>query len=94
VKSINSGENRDEDLEYIYNSFLKIEKRQIDEFVKNFYDHRKDISVKQDYKESLKDDENSNNDEDIRNLVVTVITLIVKANIEKRMAEKIIDEFF
>jgi hypothetical protein len=94
VKSINSGENRDEDLEYIYNSFLKIEKRQIDEFVKNFYDDRKDISVKQDYKESLKDDENSNNDEDIRNLVVTVITLIVKANIEKRMAEKIIDEFF
>jgi hypothetical protein len=76
VKSINSGEDRDEDLSHIYNSFLEIEKKQMDEFVGNFKENEE------------------NSSENIEDLVIIVIKLIVKANIEKRMAEKIIDEFF
>lgn len=82
VESINSGENRDNDLEYIYNEFLKVERSQMDEFVRNFKD------------KICNGDDNINDEDNISGLIVVVIMLVVKANIDKRMAEKIIDEFF
>ncbi|WP_446897752.1 DUF1836 domain-containing protein [Clostridium sp. LBM24168] len=95
VESINSGENHDEDLEYIYNSFLKIEKNEMDKFIKDFeekvYNHIN--SNGEDTADSVKM-ENGSNKKDVSGLIVIVIMLVVKANIEKRMAEKIIDEFF
>ncbi|AND85893.1 DUF1836 domain-containing protein [Clostridium tyrobutyricum] len=97
VKSINSGENHDKDLENIYNCFLEIEKNEMDKFIRDLKD-----------KISLDDSEFKNSEdsigqtskkinidkEGINSLIIMVIMLVVKANIEKRMAEKIIDKFF
>lgn len=87
VKSINSGENHDKDLENIYNDFLNIEKNEVDEFVNNFHSKLKS-------KYESENGENKDEDDGINNLIVIVIMLIIKANTEKRMAEKIIDKFF
>ncbi|WP_235807009.1 DUF1836 domain-containing protein [Clostridium tyrobutyricum] len=38
VKSINSGENHDKDLENIYNCFLEIEKNEMDKFIRDLKD--------------------------------------------------------
>ncbi|MBP2033169.1 hypothetical protein J2Z42_001856 [Clostridium algifaecis] len=87
VKSINSGENHDKDLENIYNDFLNIEKNEVDEFVNDFHSKLKS-------KYESENGENKDEDDGINNLIVIVIMLIIKANTEKRMAEKIIDKFF
>lgn len=84
VQSISSGENHNEDLDDIYSSFLEIEESEIESFVNSF-----------DNKISFNSEEDSNReDKDINKLIMIVIMLVVKANIQKRMAEKIIDEFF
>lgn len=83
VSKIKSGENYDEDLENIYNGFLDIEKSEIEKFKNTFYDMVKE-------KEGL----GNNNDKNINELIVIVISLVIKSSIQKRMAEKIIDEFF
>ncbi|MBC2579665.1 DUF1836 domain-containing protein [Clostridium sp. DJ247] len=89
VQSINSGENHDKDLEYIYNTFLAIEKSETEkfnhEFQENFINH---------IKQELGEEDNFEEHKDISKLIMIVISLVLKANIQKRMAEKIIDEFF
>ena len=84
VQSINSGENHEMDLEYIYNKFLDIEKDEVQNFNEGFQDM---LNAKGD-KERVVDDK------DLNKLIGIVIMLVVKANMQKRMAEKIIDEFF
>lgn len=83
VNEIKSGENYDRDLENMYNGFLDIEKSEIDDFRSTFYDR---ITEK-----GRLDDKS---DKDLNQLIVIVLSLVVKSNIQKRMAEKIIDEFF
>lgn len=87
VKAINSGESHEKKLEYMYNKFLEIEKNEVEKFNKDF-----ENILNEEVEEEKNKNENS--DEDINELITTVIMLIVKANIQKRMAEKIIDEFF
>lgn len=87
VKSINSGESHEKNLEHIYNKFLEIEKNEVQNFNKDFQDM---LNVEVEDKKSIIE----NIDEDLNKLITIVIMLIVKANIQKRMAEKIIDEFF
>lgn len=87
VKAINSGESHEKELEYMYNKFLEIEKNEVEKFNKDF-----ENILNEEVEEEKNKNENS--DEDINELITTVIMLIVKANIQKRMAEKIIDEFF
>lgn len=89
VQSINSGENHDKDLEYIYNTFLEIEKNETERFNHEFQENFiKDINQKSEQ------DGNFEENKDISKLIMIVISLVLKANIQKRMAEKIIDEFF
>jgi Domain of unknown function (DUF1836). len=87
VKAINSGESHEKKLENIYNKFLEIEKNEVRNFNKDFQQIL-NIGI-EDKKSTIED-----SDKDLNELITTVIMLIVKANIQKRMAEKIIDEFF
>ncbi|AKA71685.1 DUF1836 domain-containing protein [Clostridium scatologenes] len=81
VEDINKSENDKVDLKDIYNSFLDIEKKETEDF-------------KLDFEKSLDCQDSDEDKEDTSKLIVIVIKLILKASIEKRMAEKIIDEFF
>ncbi len=83
VNEMKLGENYDRDLENIYNGFLDIEKSEIDDFRSTFYDR---ITEKEKLVES--------NDKNMNELIVIVLSLVIKSSIQKRMAEKIIDEFF
>lgn len=100
VKSINSGENHDKDLENIYDCFLDIEKNEMDKFIRDFKDKISldDSKFKNSGdsrgQESKKINIDEEDEKDISSLIIMVIMLVVKANIEKRMAEKIIDKFF
>lgn len=97
VKSINSGENHDKDLENIYDCFLDIEKNEMDKFIRDFKDKISldDSNFKNSGESGDQESKKINIDEeDISSLIIMVIMLVVKANIEKRMAEKIIDKFF
>lgn len=85
VESINLGKDHENDLQYIYNKFLDIEKNEVKNFNESFQDM---LNIKD--KEKIIE----NSDEDLNKLIGIVIMLVVKANIQKRMAEKIIDEFF
>ncbi|MEY7999782.1 DUF1836 domain-containing protein [Clostridium sp. Mt-5] len=90
VNSIMSGEDHEESLNNVYRKFLKIENDQVESFVEDFENKIKEDNIL---------DENSgihtgDSQENLDELVVIVIMLVVKANIEKRMAEKIIDNFF
>jgi hypothetical protein len=87
VKAINSGESHEKKLENMYNKFLEIEKNEVQNFNKNFENILSEEMEQK--KTSIK-----NADEDMNELITIVIMLVVKANIQKRMAEKIIDEFF
>ncbi len=80
VEDINKSENSKINLKDIYEEFLNLEKKEVQDFKVNF---EKELSL---------GDENEK-DGDINKLIKTVIMLVVKANIQKRMAEKIIDEF-
>ncbi|MBV4430304.1 DUF1836 domain-containing protein [Clostridium tyrobutyricum] len=97
VKSINSGENHDKDLENIYNCFLEIEKNEMDKFIRDLKDKiGLDDSEFKNSEDSIGQTSKKINidKEGINSLIIMVIMLVVKANIEKRMAEKIIDKFF
>ncbi|MBV7274062.1 DUF1836 domain-containing protein [Clostridium thailandense] len=83
VNEMKSGENYDKDLENIYNGFLDIEESEINDFKNTFHDKIAE-------KEKLAD----NDDKNINELIVIVLSLVIKSSIQKRMAEKIIDEFF
>jgi hypothetical protein len=73
-------------LEELYENFLKVKKDQNNNFTSTFL---KDL----DYEKSsinLEDSENLSTE----HIILLVLTLINSANIQKRMAEKIIDTFF
>lgn len=72
---------KDEEIKYneIYNNFLDIEKKSHEEFEVNLSEMLKNI------------DDKYNSDE---KLFLLVIELILSSNLQKRMAEKIIDNYF
>lgn len=81
VEDINKPENSKLDLKDIYDNFLAIEKKETEDF-------------KLAFEKSLDCQNNDENKDDTSKLIIIVIKLILKASIEKRMAEKIIDGFF
>lgn len=97
VGSIKEGEDHKKDLYKIYEDFLKIEKNEVSSFIKDFkskiinYDNFNDIE------KELKKNENSLQptiEQDKNKLITVVVMLVIRANIEKKMAESIIDNFF
>ncbi|MBL4938380.1 DUF1836 domain-containing protein [Clostridium sp. YIM B02515] len=73
-------------LEEIYNTFLDINKVQMEEFNQWFKNKIELVN-----KKSL---EIESNDEDLVQHILTVLMLTSSANMQKRMAEKIIDDYF
>lgn len=72
------------EIDKIYDSFLKIKKVEVDNLTKDLQE-----------KSSLIREHTQNLDKvDLSQMLVTVLALINEANIKKRLAEKIIDEFF
>ncbi|OAA93473.1 DUF1836 domain-containing protein [Clostridium coskatii] len=86
AKSIKEGEDHTKDLDKIYQDFLKIEKIQVESFIKDFKSKITENDTFNCNGEELEQDENK--------LITVVVMLIVRANIEKKMAESIIDNFF
>lgn len=72
------------EIDKIYDSFLKIKKVEVDNLSK---DLQKKSSLIKEHTQNL-------DKVDLSQMLVTVLTLINEANIKKRLAEKIIDEFF
>lgn len=72
-------------IEKVYTGFLKINEIEKEEFNKEF--EEKIASIKEKI-------ENCNEDEKNIELILSVLMLINSANMQKRMAEKIIDNFF
>lgn len=72
------------EIDKIYDSFLKIKKVEVDNLTNDLQE-----------KSSLIREHTQNLDKvDLSQMLVTVLALINEANIKKRLAEKIIDEFF
>lgn len=72
------------EIDKIYDSFLKIKKVEVDNLNRDLQE-----------KSSLIREHTQNLDKvDLSQMLITVLTLINEANIKKRLAEKIIDEFF
>ncbi|AZV58437.1 DUF1836 domain-containing protein [Clostridium sp. AWRP] len=86
AESIKEGEDHTKDLDKIYQDFLKIEKIEIESFVKDFKSKITENDTFDCNGKELEQDENK--------LITVVVMLIVRANIEKKMAESIIDNFF
>jgi len=72
------------DLPQIYNKFLEVKKYQIS------YEEEYINSIMDKVEESFGDDENNEHEK----LILTVLSLINSANIQRRVAEKIIDKYF
>lgn len=72
------------EIDKIYDSFLKIKKVEVDNLDK---DLQKKTSLIREHTQNL-------DKVDLSRMLVTVLTLINEANTKKRLAEKIIDEFF
>lgn len=73
-------------IENLYDNFLRLKKDQLEAFETGFNELRKDIT------EKSKDLEGKN--KDLNELILMVFMLTSGANAQKRMAEKIIDNFF
>lgn len=105
VESINSGEIRKLDLEDIYDKFLEIEREEIVSFKNEFEDNlslklldnlnKKEDELEKNLEEDVQEELPiiDDREKDSSQLIMTVITLVVRASIQKRMAERIIDEF-
>ncbi len=97
VNSIKEGEDHTGDLDKIYEDFLSIEKDEVESFIKDF---KCKITKNDNFDyngEELEKDENSLQfaiEKDKNKLITVVVMLVVRANIEKKMAESIIDNFF
>lgn len=86
LEDIQSDEKNLLSIEEIYDIFLKIKKTQLQEFESNFDTL---ISLIRGELNNLEEKEKG-----MTELILLVFMLITQANIEKRMAEKIIDNFF
>ena len=87
VNSIMSGKSSGENLNDIYKTFLKIEDGEVKAFADSFKNNIEKKGI-------LNENCDKSPEENLNDLIMIVIILIIKANIEKRMAEKIIDNFF
>jgi hypothetical protein len=85
LKDIESEEKKISYVEKLYSTFLELKKVQLETFENNFDKIMNLINEKSD---NLKD-----NEEGIRELILLIFMLTTQANIEKRMAEKLIDNF-
>ncbi|WP_251859604.1 DUF1836 domain-containing protein [Clostridium sp. Marseille-Q2269] len=85
MESVHNKENGFLELEDLYDTFLNIKKIQLERFGEQFKD-LKDIINKQ-FKEEKQQDVR------LKELILLILTLISRANIEKRMVEKLIDNF-
>lgn len=74
------------DIDNLYNIFLELEKAELEDFKENFTSRINRIN------NSL--EEKSLYDENKIELILLVFQLVIQANIQKTMAEKIIDQFF
>lgn len=83
-----SDENKDNSLDDLYKMFLQIKKNESSSFEENF--NSKFESLKNEFP----DIESENNKTNFKELILTVLMLINESNLKKRMAEKIIDNFF
>lgn len=85
LQSINNGEDKFPSVEDLYGTFLNIKELQLENFNEEFNKLRHIIKEQS---EELK-----GKDIELKELILLIFTLITKANIEKRMAEKLIDNF-
>lgn len=86
LKDISSNNDKNISVEDIYNVFLEIKKSELDTFNKSFEER---LSI---IKEKLP--QVKGNNRDMTELLLLVLALISQANAQKRLAEKIIDNFF
>lgn len=82
VEKIKSGKEYSREIQEIYDTFIRIEEKEYNDFKENYNIH------------SFIFKENELDEKRYSELLPVVIGLIVKAEIQKRMAEKIIDEYF
>jgi DNA-binding transcriptional MerR regulator len=75
----------DEKVSELYDNFLKLKENQIEPFLENVTNDINTIEAM--YKDS-------NLEDSPHNLILTVLALINSANLQKRLAEKIIDSYF
>jgi DNA-binding transcriptional MerR regulator len=75
----------DEKVSELYDNFLKLKENQIEPFLENVTNDINTIEAM--YKDS-------NLEDSPHNLILTVLALINSANLQKRLAEKIIDNYF
>ncbi|OPD38266.1 hypothetical protein AL714_04855 [Clostridium botulinum] len=85
MESIHKEENKFPPVEELYGTFLSIKEIQLKDFYEEFNKLRDIIKEKS---EKLQGE-----DKQLKELVLLILTLISKANMEKRMAEKLIDNF-
>jgi len=86
IKNLASSNEDNISLDEIYTSFLEIKEGELKSFSNNFEDRLKVISEKTSAME--------NNTNNLAELFLTVLMLVNQANEQKRLAEKIIDNFF
>lgn len=85
MESIHKEENKFPSVEELYGTFLSIKEIQLKDFYEEF---NKLMDIIREKSEKLQGE-----DEQLKELVLLIFTLISKANMEKRMAEKLIDNF-
>lgn len=86
INQSTSSSNHLASLDKLYDGFLNIKKNQSDKFVDNL---RENIEVIKNI-----DSVNIDGSKDLHELILQVLTLINSANLQKRMAENIIDSYF
>jgi len=86
IKNLASSNEDNISLDEIYTSFLEIKEGELKSFSNNFEERLKVISEKTSTME--------NNTNNLAELFLTVLMLVNQANEQKRLAEKIIDNFF
>jgi len=86
LKGLDDKEGNKEDIQKIYSEFLKMKKGQESQFKENF---TQKLNLIKETDLGLDKER-----EDKGELILTVLLLINQANLQKRMAEKIIDSFF
>ncbi len=86
MESIHKEEKTFPKMEDLYGTFLDIKEIQLENFCEDF--NKLNNVIKEKSKELQGEDYK------LKELILLIFTLISKANMEKRMAEKLIDNFF